>query len=168
MAKVLVNDSTLSSIADAIREKTGFTDTYKPAEMSNAILAIVAGGGEVSESIRGLAYTEITSTPYSNLKKLPDITAVVDDFDKIQVMFWGNRYNSYIYVKGFENNALFTLSTGTADSNCKSYTPFGNTYYVLKGELDSLNVYLNTDLNSPMSTPFQYKLCIFYDKEAAE
>ena len=168
MAKVIVNDTTLTSIADAIREKGNTTATLKPAEMPNAILAIAAAGGEVSESIRGLAYTEITSTPYSNLKKLPDLTAVVDDFNKIQVMFWGSRYNSYVYVKGFDNNALFTLSTGTADSNCKCYTPFSNTYYVLKGELDSLNVYLNTDLNTPLSSPFQYKLCIFYNKEAAE
>ena len=45
MANVLVSDSSLSSIANAIREKNGSSDTYKPGEMANAILAIPTGGG---------------------------------------------------------------------------------------------------------------------------
>ena len=51
MAKVLVNDSSLTSIADAIREKTGSSDTYKPSEMAGAIASITTGGGD---SIDGL------------------------------------------------------------------------------------------------------------------
>ena len=46
MGRVLVNSSTLSSIADAIRDKTGATDTYKPAEMAEAISQI--RGGELT------------------------------------------------------------------------------------------------------------------------
>lgn len=46
MANVVVNDTNLTNIADAIREKNGLTDTYKPSEMAAAILAIEAGGGE--------------------------------------------------------------------------------------------------------------------------
>ena len=42
MGNVLINEATLSSIADAIREKNGATDTYKPAEMPQAIEAIDA------------------------------------------------------------------------------------------------------------------------------
>lgn len=45
MAKVLVNDSSLTSIANAIREKTGSSDTYKPSEMAGAIASITTGGG---------------------------------------------------------------------------------------------------------------------------
>lgn len=45
MAKVLVNDSSLTGIADAIRGKNGSTDTYKPSEMAAAITAISGGGG---------------------------------------------------------------------------------------------------------------------------
>lgn len=44
MAKLLINDTTLSAIGDAIRTKNGGTDTYKPSEMPNAILAIAADG----------------------------------------------------------------------------------------------------------------------------
>ena len=45
MSKVLVNDATLTAIAEAIREKLELEDTYKPAEMPNAILSIEGGGG---------------------------------------------------------------------------------------------------------------------------
>ena len=41
MSKVLVNESSLTSIANAIREKNGQTTKYKPAEMGTAISNIV-------------------------------------------------------------------------------------------------------------------------------
>lgn len=44
MSKVLVNESSLTGIADAIRGKNGSTDTYKPSEMAAAITAISGGG----------------------------------------------------------------------------------------------------------------------------
>ena len=40
MANVLVNDASLTAIANAIRAKTNNTDTYTPAEMAEAINAI--------------------------------------------------------------------------------------------------------------------------------
>lgn len=42
---VVVLDSTLTNIADAIRGKNGSSDTYKPSEMPAAITAIPSGGG---------------------------------------------------------------------------------------------------------------------------
>lgn len=43
MANVLVNDASLQDIADAIREKNGTEETYKPAEMGAAVRAIESG-----------------------------------------------------------------------------------------------------------------------------
>lgn len=43
MARVFVNDSTLTDIADAIREKNGTKDTYKPSQMADAVRAIESG-----------------------------------------------------------------------------------------------------------------------------
>ena len=43
MANVLVNDASLADIADAIREKNGTEETYKPAEMGEAVRAIESG-----------------------------------------------------------------------------------------------------------------------------
>jgi len=45
MPKVLVTDTYLTDIADAIREKLGVSDTYKPSEMGPAIETITGGGG---------------------------------------------------------------------------------------------------------------------------
>ena len=50
MAKVLVNESSLTGIANAIRGKNGETTTYKPSEMAAAITAISGGGQEIPDS----------------------------------------------------------------------------------------------------------------------
>ena len=50
MSKVLVNESSLTGIADAIRGKNGSTDTYKPSEMAAAITAISGGGPDIPDS----------------------------------------------------------------------------------------------------------------------
>lgn len=44
MPKVLVQDTEMQNIANAIREKNGTEDTYKPSEMPQAILDISTGG----------------------------------------------------------------------------------------------------------------------------
>lgn len=51
MAKVLINESNLQNIADAIRNKNGTTTKYKPAEMAAAIDAISTGDGIQHEDI---------------------------------------------------------------------------------------------------------------------
>lgn len=55
MAKVLISESILTAIADAIREKLSTTDTYKPSEMADAVESI-SGGGEYTmyEYMNGL------------------------------------------------------------------------------------------------------------------
>lgn len=47
MANVFVEESSLINIANAIREKNGSTDAYKPNEMAQAISDIQSGGGEL-------------------------------------------------------------------------------------------------------------------------
>lgn len=51
MSKVLVNESSLTGIANAIRGKNGSTDTYKPSEMAAAITAISGGAESVIEAL---------------------------------------------------------------------------------------------------------------------
>lgn len=48
MGKVIINDTTLTSIADAIREKNGQATTYLPSEMPAAIQAIEGGGSKIN------------------------------------------------------------------------------------------------------------------------
>ena len=49
MAKVLVTDTHLTDIANAIRDKKGTSDTYKPSEMANAIQGISTSEDLTSE-----------------------------------------------------------------------------------------------------------------------
>lgn len=57
MSKVLVSSSNLTNIANAIREKNGSTDTYKPREMAGAILALNISSGAHGEALR-YAYSD--------------------------------------------------------------------------------------------------------------
>ena len=45
MANVIINDTHLTDIADAIRDKKGVSTTYLPSEMANAISSISTSGG---------------------------------------------------------------------------------------------------------------------------
>ena len=47
MAKVFIEESTLTSIGDAIREKTGGSELIAPLDMATQISSITTGGGEV-------------------------------------------------------------------------------------------------------------------------
>lgn len=62
MAKVLVNESSLTGIADAIRGKNGTTDTYKPSEMAAAITAISGGGEPTIEALSVTSNGTYTAT----------------------------------------------------------------------------------------------------------
>lgn len=54
MANVFIEESTMSAIGDAIREKTGKSDLIIPSDMPNEIKNIPSGGGESS----GIKYGE--------------------------------------------------------------------------------------------------------------
>lgn len=45
MAKVFIEETTLTAIGDAIRSKTGKTELIDPANMSTEIASITTGGG---------------------------------------------------------------------------------------------------------------------------
>lgn len=49
MGKVSINETTLTNIGDAIREKTGKVDLIAPGDMPDEIRAIVSGGGGDNE-----------------------------------------------------------------------------------------------------------------------
>lgn len=62
MAKVLVNESSLTGIANAIRSKNGTSDTYKPSEMAAAIEAIESGGGVVEPEEKDVNFYDYDGT----------------------------------------------------------------------------------------------------------
>lgn len=54
MSKVLVNETSLTAIGDAIRSKNGTENKYKPSEMAAAIGAIPVGGNGGSEDLEAV------------------------------------------------------------------------------------------------------------------
>ena len=63
MAEYLIQDTTLTAIADAIRSKTGSTDTLKPNEFPAAIEGITTGGGS-SADVRYVTFMNGTEVLY--------------------------------------------------------------------------------------------------------
>ena len=79
MSNVLSN--LFEEIANAIREKTGGTDTMKPAEFPAEIASIMTGGGssggELKYTIKHFTPSSDVTTVSHNLGYVPDITIVI-------------------------------------------------------------------------------------------
>lgn len=145
MAKVLITDTYLSNIADAIRNKLDVETTYTPPQMAGAIASIPTGGGGSGVVLSG------TSAP----------TAALGSNEDLYVQYsmhqgWNYTYgidNIYrkvngawvAYVDPADPNAavhVWTQSTTTSgaamnvqrasyDPATDSYTPYGETVVVV-------------------------------------
>jgi hypothetical protein len=69
MAKYLVKDTTMSNIADAIREKTGLTSAIYPANMPSYIRSIVSGTQSSTDGIPDGVVTEAERVSSSIINK---------------------------------------------------------------------------------------------------
>lgn len=90
MPKVLLNASTLSSIANAIRTKLGVATLYKPGQMADAIASISSGGitptgtkqininsnGTTTEDVTNYANVEITTAVPTSQAVGPQFTLI--------------------------------------------------------------------------------------------
>ena len=110
MANVLVNDTSLTAIGNAIREKNGETTTYKPSEMAAAITAISGGGGPDPIVITGnadnyCAYSKLAMEYirlYGNTITTENITSASD-------MFHNYRGETIPFALNYDPNASVTL-----------------------------------------------------------
>lgn len=94
MAKMLITKSLLTSIADAIRSKTGKTDTMTPAEMATEIESISGGGS----STRGISEDEwakaVSSQPF---KVVDNITTTAKGYFTSNLDCWQNITSATFY-----------------------------------------------------------------------
>ena len=110
MSKVLIEDTTLSDIADSIRNKNGTETTYKPSEMSSAIDNIPSGG--ISESG---AKIELDTTTNTDIKQF--ITEV-ENLDLNGRTSLSGLFNGYSKLKrvSFKDTSNVTNLTNTFKS----------------------------------------------------
>ena len=119
MASVIIDDINLTNIANAIREKNGSSETYKPSEMPAAIGSIETGGGGgitewtitscysavasyshptsnniLNEYMDGKSFTinltnSIPGFLFANCSELVDLSKVVINFDSSLTIYNG-------------------------------------------------------------------------------
>lgn len=169
MGKVMVNESSLTSIGEAIREKNGTTNTYKPSEMAAAIVNIVTGGGTTDFS--KLKYVELTSSANS---AIPNLTPWCDDFDRVVALFIQDNGTLYWYLRGINTNVdegqeMYCFS-GVSSSGFL-YTPqdINSQFYIIDAaDMGAISMYYNSgkDVNNyPLTSPFKGRLLMFYEEE---
>lgn len=93
MAKVIVSETYLSDIADAIRAKNGSSNTYTPAQMATAISNISGGGGSTTPTLQ----TKSVSITPSETAQSQTVTADpgYDGLDEVSVSV-GAISSSYV------------------------------------------------------------------------
>ncbi len=120
MAKVLVNEESLTNIANAIREKNSETTTYKPSEMAEAIQNISSGGATPE---KGIVINEWDSNGYAT-----DITVIgiveIPDY----------------YLELYNYNAKHMLSKTTTIRLPDRLTSIGDCAFRNRHKLTSLNI----------------------------
>lgn len=165
MSKVMVNESSLSSIGEAIRGKNGTTNTYKPSEMAAAISNITTGG---NFDFSNLEYVQLTSSAGS---ELPDLTPFISDFDKVVCIMIQGADTFYVYLRGTDTDRssykdLFyyhgsrgsysTPSTEIDETNCFALN-------VIKLDRPKI-VYINYD-NTVQTRPWFGGFIMFYEED---
>ena len=157
MAKYTINDTTLTSIADAIRAKGGTSAALTPAQMAEAIAAIQAGGGGggvewitgtiTMSSDKGVGGFEFD---LSELGAPPDLFIVFYDADASLVYYNSKRLWALVQiVKSCEvtTNIMGTKYTPKGDEYLFGYYASGTTYnapFVNKNRTSSNDVTLKT------------------------
>ena len=165
MSKVMVNESSLTAIGEAIRGKNGTTNTYKPSEMAAAISSIPAGGGNLDFS--NLEYVQLTTNTGSNL---PDLTPFISDFDKVVCIMVQGYNRTFVYLKGTDTDrSSFKDLYYYADRGSYS-TPSTKLGKVSCFGLDvtKLNkpeiMYINSPSNgSPQTRPWESSFIMYYE-----
>lgn len=163
MSKVMVNESSLTSIGDAIRSKTGTTEKYKPSQMAAAIMNIVSGSGGVSD-FSELEYAEMTS---SSSVVIPDLSSFTEDFSKVVLLAIQSSSSVYLYLRGIDTERTEYPEIFYFGPNSAYSTPFdnsGNLFHLVVSSMANIEVYSNSSTTS-LTKPFKGKLIMLYEEE---
>ena len=112
MAKVLVNDSNLTNIANAIRGKNGETTTYKPSEMAAAITNLPSSGGGSPDPIviTGNADNYCSYSPFvAEYIRLYGNTITTENITSANEMFYNYKGETIPFALNYDPGANVTL-----------------------------------------------------------
>ena len=117
MSKVFIEESTLTSIGNAIRGKTGKSELISPLNMPTEIGGIQSGG---NFDFSKLEYVQLTNS--NGGSDLPDLTPFISDFNKVVcIMIQGNS-SFYVYLKGTDTDRSSYKDMFYYNINYRSYT----------------------------------------------
>lgn len=137
MAKGLINDSTLTAIADAIRAKNGSEDTMLPSEMAGLIEAIESGG---VEAYMGTVSGGLNSSYRPHVVSVSLGTVLPESENYLFVIFGDSTYNnSYVltvhtiyknggetlssrYFVRYKSSSSTSINTGESDTGLELST----------------------------------------------
>lgn len=109
MSKVFIEETTLTAIGDAIREKTGGIELIAPGNMPEEIRAIETGGGgsiEVDPVVLTLDCTSMCSTPFATtfIECFPDKVST-NSITNANSMFKGSTLTEIPFALNFSTTA---------------------------------------------------------------
>jgi hypothetical protein len=125
MAKVFIEESSLTALGNAVREKTGGTDLLSPAEMVTAIGGITTGGGgadlpEAAYTITGDCSSKFASNSWNWYIEALGDRVTTKDMTNAADMFYNNtlltevpfEMNFADTVQYWASNRIFSNCTG--------------------------------------------------------
>lgn len=145
MAIVTIDDINLTNIANAIRDKNGLTDTYKPNEMANAISNITINEDLTNEFNDYETYLNNQDVTIDNIvNALKDKMAGGGDSSELEEAFIKRTFTEY-------NNDTITSIGNSAFRACTSLTSVSFTKSTNTGAYAFYDCSKLTDVNFPIA-----------------
>lgn len=131
MSKVLVNETSLTAIGNAIRDKNGKSDKYKPSEMAAAIGAIETGGGSIEVEpmvLTGDCSYLCNGTVASKYIALFGNSITTDKITNASRMFYKSTLEEIPFEINMDNSTFRDMSNLFHYSNIKVLPKINNAY----------------------------------------
>lgn len=149
MAKYVIEDTTLTGIADAIRGKNGSTDTYKPEDMPSAIGAIETGsstGNAVALKLNTVAtYTTPTGKYHDTRYLKAGYGAGVTDGTSLNYIWYKKTFNGIWpinnyrwWIDGHQIRILFYVWCSEGELTWGNKNVYVNSNYTYVHSLDKI------------------------------
>lgn len=168
MADYIIQDTTLTGIAEAIRSKTGGTDPIKVSDMAAQIAGIMTGGGDKTPVMKSGSFKPTTGvvTVQHNLGVIPDIAIVIIQATVGNSKFIGSVGYSQAMVDalggGYICPAYYTAATGTGGANISTDIGIeqsnsrGNTYGNIRAATETTFVVGGDEMGCQTNVTYRY------------